>query len=218
MAALAAVAIGAQVVSSVVGAAGQRKAGKQAAEAAKAEAKAIEAEQKAREEVARLQREVLEFEAGQLEKEGKLRQAVAFVQAKEVSRNRQLAESKLQANAAAGGFSATDPTALAVADEIVKYGIQQERLTRFGGTADRSILESQAEGKRKTGAAIVKGAEATRAASAARAEAARKGGKAARTSANYGAASTILGGVSSIAGKYGGTISSAVSGSNFNFG
>jgi hypothetical protein len=117
------------------------------------------------------------YEAQQLDLKAKEEQAAAQRDAEEEGRRKDLALSKLQSNAAASGFSATDPTALQLADEISRYGTYQQQLTEYGGQSRRTGLEAQAEGKRLEGAAARKGA-------------------------SYAAAGTILGGISSLASKY----------------
>lgn len=121
-----------------------------------------------------------EFEAQQLDIKAKEEQAAAQREAQEARRRKEAALSELQAKSAASGFSATDPTSLALADEIARYGTMQEQMAMYGGASRRAGLESQAF-------------------------ASRFEGRAARQAARYDAASTILGGVSTIAGKFSGT-------------
>ena len=167
MAALPAIAAIATIAGSVVTASGTLAAGKAAQQEAN-------------------------YEAQQLDIEAKNRQAKAQVEAGELRRRKDLALSNLQANAAASGFSATDPTSLALADEIARYGTYQEQLAQYGGTSERAGLEAQAEGRRISG-------------------------KAARIGSRYSAAGTILGGVSSLAGKFP-SGSSAPSGASYRYG
>lgn len=140
----------------------------------------------------RAQKQAMEYEAKQLDIEAKQKQAEAQIESEQYKRNKELALSKLQANAAASGFSATDPTALAKADEIARYGTYQEQIAGFGGKRQRAGLEAQAEGRRLTGRAAMQGAR-------------------------YEAAGTILGGISSFAGKYGSRLASA-GGSSLRYG
>src|SRR5690554_873728 len=121
-----------------------------------------------------------EFQAQQLDIKAKEEQAAAQREAQEARRRKELALSELQAKSAASGFSATDPTSLALADEIARYGTMQEQMAMYGGASRRAGLESQAF-------------------------ASRFEGRAARRAARYDAASTILGGVSSIANRFAGT-------------
>lgn len=115
-----------------------------------------------------------EYEAAQLDIKAKEEQAAAQRDAEEYRRRKQFALSKLQTNAAASGFTATDPTALALADEIEQYGTYQQQMAQYGGTSRKAGLEAQAIGRRMEG-------------------------RAARRGASYGAAGTILSGISSLA-------------------
>jgi hypothetical protein len=117
------------------------------------------------------------YEAAQLDVKAKEEQAAAQRDAFEHGREKDLALSKLQANAAASGFSATDPTALAIADEIAKYGTYKEQMAMYGGESRRTGIEAQAFGRRMEGKAAMQGAR-------------------------YSAAGTILGGISSMAGRF----------------
>lgn len=119
----------------------------------------------------------LNYETKQLDIEAKNRQAEAQVEAEQYKRKKDLALSNLQANAAASGFSATDPTSLALADELSRYGAYQEQLAQYGGTSQRAGLEAQAAGKRLTG-------------------------QAERIGSRYSAVGTILGGIGSMASRY----------------
>lgn len=135
------------------------------------------------------QDQAAKYEAAQLDIEAKNRKAESQIEAGEISRRKDLALSNLQANAAASGFSATDPTALAKADEIARYGTFQEQLAQYGGTSQRAGLEAQAEARRFTG-------------------------KAQRIGSRYSAAGTILGGIGSAASGFSGGGSSFGSGGN----
>jgi hypothetical protein len=116
-------------------------------------------------------------EALQLEAKGKEEQAASQRDAEEFRRRKNLALSTLQANSAASGFTATDPTALALSDEISRYGSLQEQMAAYGGASRRAGLEDQAAGRRIEG-------------------------KAARQGSMYSAAGTILGGITSMADRY----------------
>lgn len=141
----------------------------------------------------RAEKQAADYEAKQLDIEAKQRQAEAQLESEQYKRNKDRALSRLQAVSAASGFSATDPTALAKADEIARYGTYQEQLAGFGGKRQRAGLEAQAEGRRLTGRAAMQGAR-------------------------YKAAGTILGGISSIAGKYGKSYASSGGGSSLRYG
>lgn len=117
------------------------------------------------------------YEAAQLDVEAKNRKAEAQIEAGEYKRKKDLALSNLQATSAASGFSATDPTSLALADEISRYGTYQEQLAQYGGTSQRAAMEAQAVGRRLTG-------------------------QAERIGSRYKAAGTILSGIGSMAGRY----------------
>jgi len=117
------------------------------------------------------------YEAAQLDVKAKEEQAASQREAFEYKRRKDMALSELQNKGAASGFSATDPTSLALADEISKYGTMQEQMAMYGGESRRTGIEAQAYGRRMEGAA-------------------------ARQGAAYSAAGTILGGISTMAGKY----------------
>lgn len=119
------------------------------------------------------------YEAAQLDIKAKEEQAAAQRDMLDQRREKELALSKLQSNAAASGFSATDPTALALADEIERYGTYKEQLAQYGGESRRRGIEAQAHGTRMTGAAK-------------------------RAGSRSEAAGTILGGISSMASKFAG--------------
>jgi hypothetical protein len=141
------------------------------------------------------QQQAAEYEAKQLEIKGMEERAAAQREGQEHEKKTDLALSSLQARGATGGFSATDPTALAIGDEIAKYGTYQQQLAMYGGESRQAGLEAQAEGRRMEG-------------------------RAARQGAKYAALGTIIGGVGgafktmSGAGGTGG----ASSGSAFGYG
>jgi hypothetical protein len=134
------------------------------------------------------ERESSELQARQLIAKGKEEMAASQQEAAQYRRNKDLALSTLQNRAAAGGFSATDPTAMALSDEIDKYGTLQEKLALWGGSSRRAGLESQAAGARFSGDSAY--------------SAALQSGANARKASWYDAAGTILGGVSTLAAKY----------------
>lgn len=163
---LATIATIASVAGTAVSAVGTIAAGNAKAAQAEAEAKAQE------------------FRAAQLDMAAKEERASAQRDAFEVERRKNLALSKLTANAASSGFSATDPTSLAIADEISRYGTYQEQMVQYGGEA--------------------KARDARLAAAASRysAEAARQAGRSAKTVGYLSAGGTILSGVGGMASKY----------------
>jgi hypothetical protein len=119
------------------------------------------------------------YEAQQLEIKAKEEQAAAQRDAQEFARRKDLALSELQSKSAGSGFTATDPTSLAIADEIAKYGTMQEQMAMYGGESRRTGIEAQATGRRMEGKAAMAGARSS-------------------------ALGTILGGISSMAGKFAG--------------
>jgi hypothetical protein len=119
------------------------------------------------------------YEAAQLDIKAKEEQAAAQRDMFDQRREKELTLSKLQSNAAASGFSATDPTALALQDEIEKYGTYKEQMAQYGGESRRTGIEAQAHGRRMEG-------------------------QAAKIGSRSQAAATILGGVSTMASKFGG--------------
>jgi hypothetical protein len=123
------------------------------------------------------------YEAAQLENKGKEEMVAAQQEAEGYSHQKDLALSTLQAKSAASGFSATDPTTLAMADEIAKYGTLQEQMSMYGGESRKEGLNSQAKATRITGDAALKGARSS-------------------------ALGTILGGVSGMATRFGSFASS----------
>lgn len=123
------------------------------------------------------QQQQAEYEAAQLDIKAKEEQAAAQQEAQQLRERKERAQSTLTARSAASGFSATDPTALALADEITRYGTLQEQMAQYGGKSRRRGYEAQAEGSRLSG-------------------------RAAKAGARYSAMGTILGGITSMA-RYG---------------
>ena len=174
MAALPAIAAVATIASSVVSAVGTISAGNAQAEALQQQAV--------------LDRQAADFEAAQLEIRANEERAAAQIEGEQKRREKNLALSRLQALSASGGFSATDPTSLAVADEIERFGTFQEQVIQFGGEARQSGLRTRAQATRFRGAAS---------ANARLAEA-----DAAVTGSRFSAAGTILGGIGSGASTF----------------
>lgn len=152
MGAMSAIGTIVSAVGTVVGMAGQMAAGQQAKAAAEYQAKQHEVA--AKEEAAAAQRD-----------------------AEALERKKELALSTLQTNAAASGFSATDPTALSLAGDIERYGTVQEQMAMYGGLSRR-------EGQLNSAAA------------------ARLSGQAAAQGARYRAIGTALSGIGSIADRF----------------
>lgn len=136
------------------------------------------------------QQQAAEYEAAQLEIKAKDQQAAAQREAQQYERKKELALSSLQATSAGSGFSATDPTSLAIADEIAKYGTYQEQMAQYGGLSERAGLEAQAQLRQMEGRAAM---------------------KAARTNA----VGTIIGGISGMAGKWGSMSGGSMSGGRY---
>jgi len=139
----------------------------------------------------RQQAELTRQQADETRAAGKMELAGAQVDAAELKRRKELALSTQQARAAAGGFTATDPTALALADEVERYGTLQERMAVFGGTYARAQRNAQARGQEMDAGNLDT-------------QAAYENwqGKVAKKASYLKAATTILGGVSGIAGKF----------------
>lgn len=166
MAELAMIATIASIASAGVTAVGTIAAGNAKAAQAEAEAKAAD------------------FQARQLEVQAKDARAVGQMDMLEARRKKELALSSLQARAGSSGFSATDPTALALADEIERYGTHQEQMAQYGGTVGARDASLAAAGKRFSGAFY------------------RDMAPRYEAMGYTGAAGTILGGVSTLADKY----------------
>lgn len=141
-------------------------------------------------------KQAMEFEAEQLENQAKTEFALGQREMFEKRRGKELALSSLTARSAASGFSATDPTTLALGDEISRYGTYQEQASMYGGEAAAEGLNLSAAGRRFSGEQGLRSAIAS-------GEAAAASGRAARNASYFGAAGTILGGLSGMAGKYG---------------
>lgn len=139
-----------------------------------------------------------QFEARQLDIQAKDEFASGQREAQQLKRQKTLALSNLQAQGAASGFSATDPSNLAIADEIEKYGSVQEGMALYGGSARAQNLNLNAEARRFSGASEVSLAS----------DYASNRRKAAKMSA-FG---TILGGASTMASRFGGSMSPATTG------
>lgn len=169
-------------------AAGTIAAGNQTAAIGAMERDRLQAEGKAAKQAA-------EYQAAQLEVRAKDERAAAQREADQYQRQKKLALSKLTTRAAAGGFSATDPTTLALADEIEEYGTLQEQIARYGGESRAAGARAQAE------ASIYSGTTAYRSAIS-QGDVAYATGQAKRDASYLSAAGTILGGI----GQFGNTM------------
>lgn len=188
MAGLGALATIASIAGTAVSAVGTIAAGR-------AQAAQYQAQAQAHQMQARANMQAAEFEAAQLELQGNEELAASQQEMEEARRRKQLALSTLQARAAGSGFTATDPTTLNLSDEISKYGTLQQQMALYGGQSRKAGLLSQAEARRfegETGLAI-SGYESA---------ALRQAASAARSGSYLSAAGTILGGISSMAGRY----------------
>lgn len=105
------------------------------------------------------QKAALDYQAKQLELQGKEEQAAAQHEVFQKRREKNLALSALQARGAASGFETTDPTGLQIGEDIAKYGTLQEMMASYGGRSRRTGLEAEAYGRRAEGRSIVQGAK-----------------------------------------------------------
>jgi hypothetical protein len=133
-----------------------------------------------------------EWQAREHERAAMAERAGAQRESDQVQRRADLAQSRLQTVGAASGFSATDATALNLAEEIGSHGDLQARMTRYGG-------EDRATGLRAQGAM------------------ARYSGEAAQAASRYRAVGTILGGIGGLA-RYGDSPTGSASSSPYTFG
>lgn len=117
------------------------------------------------------------FEAAQLTQQAGESRAGAQRAALEHRRNTRLAQSTLQARAAASGGGATDPGVLDLSADIAERGEYQSLMEMYRGENRARGLEDQAA-------------------------ATRAGGKWAKKAAIFDAVGTIIGGASSMAGRY----------------
>lgn len=130
------------VAGAVLGAAGQRKAGKAAKKAAQREQQAAE------------------FEALQLEQEAKESQALAQMAAREEERRARLVASRALALAAAGG-SASDPGIANLIADIDGEGAYRAALALYQGESDARKLRMGATTRRISGRASLERGKAT---------------------------------------------------------
>lgn len=141
------------------------------------------------------ERQASELEAKSLEVQAKEERAAGQREAFALQRNKKLALSRLQNVAAGSGFLATDPSNLAIADEIEKYGTVQEQMAMYGGDSRAESLRNNAAGRRFTGQAAYD--NAIMAGSLARAE-----GAARRDASYLSAGGSMLEGVSTFASRF----------------
>jgi hypothetical protein len=189
MAELATIAAIASVASAGVTAVGTIAAGQAARQQGDMEAAFLQQQGQA-------QKQAAEFEAAQLDIKAKDERALAQRERMQIQRQKKLALSSLTARAAGSGFSATDPTALALSDEIEKYGTLQEQFATYGGDVRANEMELGAAGRRFSGQRGLESAYTS-------ASIARAGGRAREVGSYFSAGGTILGGISSFADRYG---------------
>lgn len=132
----------------------------------------------------KMAQQAADYEAAQLDIRAKEEKAAAQREAREFQRRKEHALSSLQARGASSGFSATDPTALAIADELARYGTLQEQTAQYGGSSRMAGTYAQADARRMAG------------------DMALMEGKAKKSSSYLTAAGTILGGISDLGKKY----------------
>jgi murein L,D-transpeptidase YcbB/YkuD len=137
-----------------------------------------------------------EYEARNLDAQAKQEFAASQREALQYRRQKQLALSSLQAKGAASGFDPNSASNLAIADEIEKYGTVQEGMAMYGGSARARNLEATAAGKRLSGQSAYDAAYSS-------GDIYAKEGYARKEASQYGAAGTILGGVSTMASRFG---------------
>jgi hypothetical protein len=99
-----------------------------------------------------LQNQMSLFEAKQMEIKANDEFGAAQQRADQLGRQKRLALSTLQSRAAGSGFTATDPSTLALADEIETYGSMQEGAALFGGERAQADLRTGAGARRYEGA------------------------------------------------------------------
>ena len=156
--------------------------------------------------------DLMRVQAGEARAAGKQELAEAGVERDEFRRKKELTASAAQARAAAGGFSATDPTSLAIADEIERYGTLQERRAIAGGTYRRAARFAQ--GRSIDTEANVADLDADNIDT--QAKFARWQGEVSKKASRVNAMSTILGGVSNLALRFNPT--SKPSGDGYRYG
>lgn len=145
-------------------------------------------------------KQAADYEAAQLDIKANEERAAARVEADEFLRRKELALSSGQAKGAASGFTSTDPSSLAIADEISRYGTVQEQMALYGGESRAEGTKAQAAGRRFEGNAALQGAGLK-----------AKGQK-------LEAAGTILGGISTLASRFAPASTTSSSDSAFRFG
>lgn len=185
---MAELAMVATLASSAVTAAGTIAAGRQAAQIGAMEQQRLQMEGNAAKKAA-------EYRAAQLDVRAKDERAAAQREADQYRRQKELALSKLTTRAAGSGFSATDPTTLALGDEIEEYGTLQEQMARYGGESRAAGARAQAEAALYTG-------RSAQVANYMQGDIAYQTGQAKKDASYYSAAGTILGGIGQFGQSY----------------
>jgi hypothetical protein len=111
------------------------------------------------------QQDAAYFKAAQEEQAAQESRAAAQRTALEKDRQSRLLQSTLQANAAASGGGADDPTVVGLAQDIAGRGEYQSLMDMYTGENRARGLEDQAMGSRMTGDAALAEGEAKRTAS-----------------------------------------------------
>lgn len=188
MATLTSIGSAAATAAPFVAAAGTLMAGQAAADLGAAEDARLQY-------AGRANKQAADYEAAQLDIQGKEERAAAQREAMGLRRQKALALSSIQARGASGGFTATDPTSLALADEVEKYGTLQEQMAMYGGTSRAESMKAGADARRISG-------ETEYQSSLMAGNIARQTGEAKRMGSYFDAAGTIMGGASTFASKY----------------
>lgn len=136
----------------------------------------------------RMAKQAAEYQAAQLDVNAKNERAAGQREAEQYRRQKTLALSKLTARSAAGGFTATDPTSMALADEITEYGTLQEQMAAYGGASRAAGLNAQAAGSRFSGATALHSGYL-------QGNTAYATGQAKQNASYYSAAGTLVGGI-----------------------
>lgn len=106
----------------------------------------------------RAQQKAANFEAAQMEAKGLEERAGAQREALAAARQKRLALSRIQANAAGSGFSATDANTLDLMGETDEYGTYQQGIIQYGGESRQNYYKAQAKATRASGQSAYKGA------------------------------------------------------------
>ena len=147
-----------------------------------------------------------EYQAKQYDIRAKEERAAAQQEAFAIQRTKRLALSRNQAVAAASGFNADDASVLNINSEIERYGYMQSAMANYGGESRAAGDEAQAAGLRAEGQAAVKAGTIAQTSAYASADATS-------SLSLLSAASTIIGGATTMFQKYGSSLYRAPSSS-----